>query len=122
MDPLTLLTIAIVNIVGALTDGWRSPMDPFAHSCGNKTAQIFQTSSSSAVNLPKWILVTGLPMTTRNWIDLKQDAASVIETVRAHFEGHAYDPNWHDAYLVGVTEQGRSEENTTEIQSLMRIT
>jgi AraC-like DNA-binding protein len=45
-------------------------------------------------------------MPTRNWIDLKQDALSGIETMRAHFEGHAYDPHWHDTYLVGVTEQG----------------
>ncbi|MCI0997341.1 AraC family transcriptional regulator [Pseudomonas corrugata] len=59
-------------------------------------------------------------MTSRNWIDLKQDATSGIETVRAHFEGHAYDPHWHDAYLVGVTEEGvqqfhcrRQQHNST---------
>jgi AraC-like DNA-binding protein len=45
-------------------------------------------------------------MTSSNWIDLKQDAESGIETIRAHFEGHAYDPHWHDSYLVGFTEQG----------------
>lgn len=45
-------------------------------------------------------------MTNRNWIDLKQDSESGIETIRAHFEGHAYDPHWHDSYLVGITEQG----------------
>ncbi len=45
-------------------------------------------------------------MTTHNWIDLAQDADTGIETLRAHFEGHAYDPHWHDSYLVGVTEQG----------------
>ncbi|MDB5982369.1 MAG: araC 3 [Pseudomonas sp.] len=45
-------------------------------------------------------------MTPRNWIDLKQDSESGIETIRAHFEGHAYDPHWHDSYLVGYTEQG----------------
>ncbi|MDB6141417.1 MAG: araC 3 [Pseudomonas sp.] len=45
-------------------------------------------------------------MTSRNWIDLKQDSESGIETIRAHFEGHAYDPHWHDSYLVGYTEQG----------------
>lgn len=45
-------------------------------------------------------------MTDRNWIDLKQDADTGIETIRAHFEGHAYDPHWHDSYLVGFTEQG----------------
>ncbi|WP_085615134.1 MULTISPECIES: AraC family transcriptional regulator [unclassified Pseudomonas] len=41
-----------------------------------------------------------------NWIDLKQDADTGIESVRAHFIGHAYDPHWHDSFLVGVTEQG----------------
>ena len=41
-----------------------------------------------------------------NWIDLKQDADTGIESVRAHFVGHAYDPHWHDSFLVGVTEQG----------------
>ncbi|SDR72320.1 AraC-type DNA-binding protein [Halopseudomonas sabulinigri] len=45
-------------------------------------------------------------MSARNWIDLKQDADTGIETIRAHFEGHAYDPHWHDSYLVGFTEQG----------------
>ncbi|WP_317663771.1 AraC family transcriptional regulator [Pseudomonas sp. KU43P] len=41
-----------------------------------------------------------------NWIDLKQDAVTGIESVRAHFVGHAYDPHWHDSFLVGFTEQG----------------
>lgn len=50
-------------------------------------------------------------MSQRNWIDLKQDAESGIETIRAHFEGHAYDPHWHDSYLVGVTEQGVQQFN-----------
>lgn len=50
-------------------------------------------------------------MSNRNWIDLKQDAMSGIETVRAHFEGHAYDPHWHDSYLVGITEQGVQQFN-----------
>lgn len=50
-------------------------------------------------------------MPARNWIDLKQDAGSGIETMRAHFEGHAYDPHWHDSYLVGVTEQGVQQFN-----------
>ncbi|MCI8209438.1 AraC family transcriptional regulator [Pseudomonas sp. S25] len=45
-------------------------------------------------------------MANSNWIDLKQDHESGIETIRAHFEGHAYDPHWHDSYLVGITEQG----------------
>ncbi len=45
-------------------------------------------------------------MPASNWIDLSQDADSGIETIRAHFQGHAYDPHWHDSYLIGVTEQG----------------
>ncbi|MET1080375.1 MAG: AraC family transcriptional regulator [Pseudomonas sp.] len=43
---------------------------------------------------------------TSHWIDLRQDRETGIETIRAHFEGHAYDPHWHDSYLVGVTELG----------------
>jgi AraC-like DNA-binding protein len=50
-------------------------------------------------------------MTSHNWIDLAQDAGTGIETLRAHFEGHAYDPHWHDSYLVGVTEQGVQQFN-----------
>lgn len=45
-------------------------------------------------------------MAMSNWIDLAQDVDTGIESVRAHFIGHAYDPHWHDSYLVGVTEQG----------------
>ena len=48
-------------------------------------------------------------MANSNWIDLKQDSESGIETIRAHFEGHAYDPHWHDSYLVGITEQGQQQ-------------
>ena len=50
-------------------------------------------------------------MTAHNWIDLAQDADTGIETLRAHFQGHAYDPHWHDSYLVGVTEQGVQQFN-----------
>jgi AraC-like DNA-binding protein len=45
-------------------------------------------------------------MNAHNWIDLQQDPRTGIETLRAHFKGHAYDPHWHDSYLVGFTEQG----------------
>ncbi|PAU66273.1 AraC family transcriptional regulator [Pseudomonas sp. PIC25] len=45
-------------------------------------------------------------MTANDWIDLSVDAETGIETIRAHFEGHAYDPHWHDSYLIGFTEQG----------------
>ncbi|MBK5437335.1 AraC family transcriptional regulator [Pseudomonas sp. TH32] len=50
-------------------------------------------------------------MAAHNWIDLAQDADTGIETLRAHFEGHAYDPHWHDSFLVGVTEQGVQQFN-----------
>lgn len=50
-------------------------------------------------------------MGSPNWIDLKQDTETAIETLRAHFEGHAYDPHFHDSYLVGVTEQGVQQFN-----------
>lgn len=50
-------------------------------------------------------------MENRNWIDLAQDGDTGIETIRAHFQGHAYDPHWHDSYLVGVTEQGVQQFN-----------
>ncbi|QXI25760.1 AraC family transcriptional regulator [Pseudomonas vanderleydeniana] len=46
-----------------------------------------------------------------NWIDLTQDRDTGIETLRAHFKGHAYDAHWHDTYLVGVTEQGVQQFN-----------
>jgi AraC-like DNA-binding protein len=45
-------------------------------------------------------------MAAHNWVDLRQHEHAGIETLRAHFEGHAYDPHWHDAYLIGFTEQG----------------
>ena len=45
-------------------------------------------------------------MTTPHWIDIKLDAETGIETIRAHFEGHAYDPHFHDSYLLGFTERG----------------
>lgn len=45
-------------------------------------------------------------MSLTHWIDIARDQDSGIETLRAHFQGHAYDPHWHDNYLVGVTEQG----------------
>ncbi|MEE1926517.1 AraC family transcriptional regulator [Pseudomonas sp. 148P] len=50
-------------------------------------------------------------MTPNSWINVRQDPESGIETIRAHFEGHAYDPHWHDSYLVGFTEQGVQQFN-----------
>ncbi|MCC4309143.1 AraC family transcriptional regulator [Alcanivorax marinus] len=43
---------------------------------------------------------------SENWVRFARDRDTGIETIRAHFEGHAYDPHWHDTYAVGVTEQG----------------
>ncbi|HIE3850342.1 TPA: AraC family transcriptional regulator [Pseudomonas aeruginosa] len=50
-------------------------------------------------------------MRSRDWIDLARDAETGIETLRAHFEGHAYDPHWHDSYLIGYTEIGVQQFN-----------
>ena len=50
-------------------------------------------------------------MATRNWVDLGKDAETGIETIRAHFEGHAYDPHFHESYLIGFTEQGVQQFN-----------
>ncbi|WP_224361211.1 AraC family transcriptional regulator [Hyalangium versicolor] len=44
-----------------------------------------------------------------DWVDVTRDSATSIETIRAHFTGHAYDPHFHAEYLVGVTEQGLQE-------------
>ena len=44
--------------------------------------------------------------TASDWVDIRRDADTGIETVRAHFRGHAYDPHDHDEVLVGVTQQG----------------
>lgn len=46
---------------------------------------------------------------TGDWVELKTYSVSSIETIRAHFEGHAYDPHWHDSYLIGVTEKGAQQ-------------
>ncbi|WP_178091120.1 AraC family ligand binding domain-containing protein, partial [Pseudomonas sp. Kh13] len=46
----------------------------------------------------------------------KQDADTGIESVRAHFVGHAYDPHWHDSFLVGVTEQGVQQFNCRRVR------
>ncbi|MCQ4231147.1 AraC family transcriptional regulator [Pseudomonas stutzeri] len=42
-------------------------------------------------------------MGNNDWIELNRDAETGIETIRAHFEGHAYDPHFHDSYLIGFT-------------------
>ena len=44
-----------------------------------------------------------------DWVSVRRDAETGVETIRAHFKGHAYDPHDHDELLVGVTEQGVQE-------------
>jgi AraC-like DNA-binding protein len=41
-----------------------------------------------------------------SWLALQRDADTGIESVSAHFKGHAYDPHDHDEVLLGVTQQG----------------
>lgn len=44
-----------------------------------------------------------------DWLELRQHKDTGIETIKAHFEGHAYDPHWHDSYLVGITLSGTQQ-------------
>lgn len=44
--------------------------------------------------------------TSNDWIRIHRNQETGIETVHAHFRGHAYDPHDHDEILVGVTQQG----------------
>ncbi|EPC6085510.1 LysE family transporter [Enterobacter hormaechei] len=44
-----------------------------------------------------------------DWLELRQHAETGIETIKAHFEGHAFDPHWHDSYLVGITLSGTQQ-------------
>jgi len=59
-------------------------------------------------------------MKQSGWVDFARDGLSSIETLRAHFTGHAYDPHWHDSYLVGVTEQGVQQFHTRRQQHRSR--
>jgi AraC-like DNA-binding protein len=50
------------------------------------------------------------PKTANNdWIRFQRDQDTGIESVHAHFRGHAYDPHDHDEVLVGVTQQGAQQ-------------
>ncbi|MRV73578.1 helix-turn-helix domain-containing protein [Duganella sp. FT92W] len=49
-------------------------------------------------------MTAGLDKT--DWINIRRDHETGIESVHAHFQGHAYDPHDHDEVLVGVTLQG----------------
>ncbi|MEM5294151.1 AraC family transcriptional regulator [Burkholderia sp. JPY481] len=46
------------------------------------------------------------PPDPANWLTACRDAETGIESLRAHFSGHAYDPHDHDDMLIGYTEQG----------------
>ncbi|NVH72221.1 AraC family transcriptional regulator [Paraburkholderia sp. JPY432] len=46
------------------------------------------------------------PLDPANWLTARRDAETGIESLRAHFSGHAYDPHDHDDMLIGYTEQG----------------
>lgn len=68
---------------------------------------------SSRTNFSSFILFQGLKLKvyrsvlmSSNWVDISKDTNTGIETIRAHFTGHAYDPHWHSSYLIGVTESG----------------
>ncbi len=47
----------------------------------------------------------------KDWLELRRDDETGIESVNAHFQGHAYDPHDHDEMLVGVTQQGLQRFN-----------
>jgi hypothetical protein len=44
--------------------------------------------------------------THEHWLVARRDPETGIESLRAHFSGHAYDPHDHDDMLIGFTEQG----------------
>jgi len=46
------------------------------------------------------------PDTRDHWLVARRDAETGIESLHAHFNGHAYDAHDHDDMLVGFTEQG----------------
>jgi AraC-like DNA-binding protein len=46
------------------------------------------------------------PTRSDDWIHIRRDHDTGIESVHAHFRGHAYDPHDHDEVLVGITQQG----------------
>ncbi|ENT4821175.1 MAG: AraC family transcriptional regulator [Klebsiella michiganensis] len=43
---------------------------------------------------------------SENWFNFRRDRETGIETVNAHFNGHAYDAHDHEELLLGVTLQG----------------
>ncbi|NDL64746.1 AraC family transcriptional regulator [Acerihabitans arboris] len=55
-------------------------------------------------------------MINHYWVDISRDNDTQVETIRAHFEGHAYDAHWHDSYLIGVTEAGIQQFHSGKIK------
>ncbi len=47
----------------------------------------------------------------QDWLDLRRNDETGIESISAHFRGHAYDAHDHDELLVGVTVQGLQRFN-----------
>lgn len=47
----------------------------------------------------------------KDWLELKRDADTGIETIRAGLNEHVYAPHWHDEYLIGITDQGAQQFN-----------
>lgn len=43
---------------------------------------------------------------SKDWLEFQRNDETRIESVHAHFKGHAYDPHDHDELLLGVTRQG----------------
>ncbi|MDU3818588.1 MAG: AraC family transcriptional regulator [Pantoea sp.] len=52
-----------------------------------------------------------MSISTGDWVHLQRDSETGIESVHAHFCGHAYDPHDHDEMLVGVTQKGLQRFN-----------
>lgn len=48
---------------------------------------------------------------SRDWVNFRRDDETGIESINAHFRGHAYDPHNHDEVLIGVTVQGLQRFN-----------
>lgn len=53
----------------------------------------------------------GITGANRDWVNFRRDDETGIESINAHFRGHAYDPHDHDEVLVGVTMQGLQRFN-----------
>ncbi len=83
---------------------------------------------SSRTNFSSFILFQGLKLKvyrsvlmSSNWVDISKDTNTGIETIRAHFTGHAYDPHWHSSYLIGVTESGIQQFHCRKSKSIVML-